>query len=590
MLRRATTLFFCLFFFAPSHLASEEDKRYCKPSYYDYDAAYSYNDLQRYSLAQVWAPEEVEAVSGYKGNAIVVDEELGLVLTAAHVVNEALNGHHRPRGKSVSLYFPEMSDSQVFNAKVIDYHLGAIPDEPDDLPLEDQVRDLALLQIEDVENRVGIRSVRLSFDSNKVADAAMVSFTQRSTTPTQTTGKLSELQVGLGRNANCSFDFSEASASGKSGSPVVDRSNGQVVGIVLTAAHLGAEAHSTVLPIYCAADLFYGWTQSHFKDHLKNKSDRLIDMTHRELADHLKHNKDKDLISNLILHAAILNFVDEVTNDGLTQERLTGLRSKFWCPLMEAMKARNVDLSSTKLDLLSQKMYATNSTRESADLFLREAQLNQKTNANAANNFALAASELYHLDRENKKRLGVDTDQYAKTVKGYADSLLLAGITEQNTIQKEVYFKKARFAALEAALHASVFSDTLSAHAITTFADAELRLNRKQKAAEGFAAAIKNGVRDQWVLEGLEQVSPGTKLSPPNADWDITTSGKNLAAQFTDPQHFVLRQLSELGFEGDELAVEFYAKDSLYPELTLTPPGPFDPLSPPDPRRFWGKT
>jgi len=588
MLRSATALamFLCCTVAASSQ--PQQNQPHCQPSYYD--TTYSYDSLERYSLGQVWAPND-KTLSGYKGNAIVVDAGLGLVLTAAHVMEQAVGGHHRPRGRTVGLVFPRINESEVIDAKVLDFHKGAPPqkteaEDPKPKTPEtaaensetqpspkavDLVRDLALLQIVNPDKRQLLRSVRLSYDADQIADAAIVSFTERSDIPGETPGKLTKLRTGLGEYAICSFNFTAGSASGKSGSPVVDRSNGQVVGLVLSSADLGAESQTTVLPIHCAADLFSGWVQRHFKDHLKSQSDLLIGMKDEDLASLLKYNTDRDLISNLVLHAAVLNFIDEINRDGITANLIKDLRSKFWCPLKEAMEARNVDLSNDKLDLLVQRMYATNSARESADTLLQEAQLNQKSNAAAANRYAHAASALYQFDRKIKETQGIETDQYAKTVKGYADSLLLAGLTEQEDAQRTRLFRQARFAALEAAFHASVYSNALSAQALTTFADAELRLNRKDKAAEGFAAAIKNGVTAKWVFDSFASVTPDGDLVQSPSGSGSNPASENVLVLHEEPQHFILKQMGELSQEGDSYAAEFLAKDNIGHELTLTP-------------------
>ncbi len=474
-----------------------------------------------YALARVFKTGK-SAPSDYVGTAFVIDAEKGLLLTARHVVDEAIPGDSILAEDRVDLSFPNIDSGRIKKAAIVDTF------DPDrTIAREDFVdfnRDLALLKIDDSDLPQELVQLRLAFVLPRLpAQATVYSYYGAALTPLPSKGGISwrPHPSDAMRRAECTFSLSSMTDGGDSGAPVLS-ADGFVIGMVLQNFPKGQSGNKIALglPSHCFRDDLVRAFQEILPERSVDVATQLIQMPSETLIGQLRLSPGgEDEITNIELFAGLQRL-----GHILAQSRESGLEThftieKFQCPISPAAYERLIwPLPRETLKQIFTHFAQYEQPREQADVLLRKASSAFADGHTAlAVAFAQASSILYEIDIERSGLTmllgpipsGLDSatsTHHAQTFKGLSDSQLLiaSAVSLDGTLDATPSYNNARLAALNAVRLAPDDQRELRGQAFAALATASLRLEQYEWAIEGYAFAAKNGVITAWARNNYD--------------------------------------------------------------------------------------
>lgn len=304
------------------------------------------------ALAQVFRSEVLDTGSltndDYKGTAFVVDSGNRLLLTAAHVAQDAVRGDAPATGRTVALRFPRINEgNDLLPAKVLAMFKGPLGGAVGGTPNEGHhVRDVALLQIESLPDGFDIQHLRLHLsqwsESATPPSVTVQSFYNASSAPIPAPGVMTRVSdpTDLYRNLACLASVTITTDGGDSGAPVLS-SDGFVLGMVLQDFPKGGVKQGQAMPAYCITDHLSETLKSVIGargDHLANE---IYSGPSDEVARMLRPSRDSSKeLSNPAVHFALTELGRKVAEAATIPE---GFIDKLQCPVYRAVIDRRID-------------------------------------------------------------------------------------------------------------------------------------------------------------------------------------------------------------------------------------------------------
>lgn len=462
------------------------------------------------------------SLGGYKGNAIVIDAQGALLLTARHVVRDARTEHDSLRvlGRRISLVFPRNDDYEqlVAEAEVVAIHTRPANES------ESGSHDLALLRVIDpppstqtgeplLRDEVEVDFLRGS--DNRQIDVMAHSLFHAS--PAVSSWQATAVPISNPDNTldtlPCMMTFAESVAGGDSGGLVSRRPSGHAVGIILTDFRTERGAQGRFLPTICMRPWLIDEFSKLEAQRVEEVKRLLLDQREVDLARFLANRDPSSKASNLLLNAALGEIYNDVISGQFSDgEEIGELFLKYNCQIKIALAERGGQLppavENELLIELATRTTRNGTLREEADALLREARnlaSEDPTSAivlsHAARSFYLADIRQVTSDQQNSVPLIVTQIEdlseidarkrqaLAQSYKGLADSILL-GIDVSGRSRSGTHFEElmiAQGAALSAARLSVDTPSQLSAQSLWTFATAASRAGDLEQAAAGYA-------------------------------------------------------------------------------------------------------
>lgn len=477
-----------------------------------------------HALARVFKTGKIRP-SDYVGTAFVIDAKQGLLLTARHVIQDAIPGDSIAADDRVDLSFPVIDGGRIKKARVVDTFDPSASIAPEDR--EDHNRDLALLQIDNTDLPAGLGQLRIAFMLPALpAEAEVHSYFGASLTPVTSKGEISRPSHYLNamRETQCTFTFSGMTDGGDSGAPVITP-EGFVIGVVLQDIPKGRDGNkiARALPSNCLRNDLVEKFRELLPDRSKRIASDLLREPKNKLTQRLHLNPNgKDNISNLELFVGLITLGEILSKD--PDKTLTSQFTwdKYICPIKPAVYERRIYPLPKKTDKsFSTYVASASQARGQADELLDKAlKMEQAGMWTQAITLAEASRVLYELDANE---LGLEkfsvfnrswisptspekSTQLAQTFKGLSDSQLLIAnaILREGTIDPNPAFQEAQLAALSAIRFAPEDQIELRGQAFANYATAAVNLDQFQEAIEGFAFAANNGVSTSWTKKSYD--------------------------------------------------------------------------------------
>ncbi|MDW4500565.1 serine protease [Sulfitobacter sp. D35] len=487
----------------PSQASDVCDAQHYQTQFYD-------DDLKRYALAHVY-PHDRNAP--YAGNAFVVDIAHGLVLTAFHVVKDAL-GDLPQEGDEVDLYFPGLQSGgtgTVATARVLD-RLQLEGGNDSKTVKDDVVRDIALLKIEG-NIPSGLQSFRLGFDAEQFAETKVLSYFGGVSDAYEFDVSVQRAKVSRDRFAKCRLQYFNDVGAGDSGGPVVEAYNARAIGMVLTSRTEGDRVVGEILPFHCTGAILSAWMSEHLEDEIKQTLEVLFSMDELELSNFLRDARTDEKVSNLKLMAMMSILADSTLLPDLDEDTVRAwIQATFNCPVWHAIRGRQIGAAAL-VPNLTRRMTREASLRSAADTrYAKAIRTEDSLEKNALLKEAVFFYRASALEQQQQLEfavlgasdLAVEVNPVAPvTFKGLADSLFaLAGQTHGANTTK--LLQESATAALISAALGQERVPEVSAQALTTFASVASKLDQHDSAAEAWATAWANGARAEWVAQSYD--------------------------------------------------------------------------------------
>ncbi len=479
------------------------DARHYQTRFYD-------DDLKRYALAHVY-PHDQEAP--YTGNAFVVDIAHGLVLTAFHVVKDAVGDLPR-EGDEVDLYFPGLLNGETGTvATALVLERLQLEHGNDRQTVEDDVaRDLALLRIEgDIPD--GLQSFRLGFEAEQFAETKVLSYFGGVSDAHEFDVMVQRAQISRDRFAKCRLQYFNDVGAGDSGGPVVEAYNARAIGMVLSSRTEGDRVVGEVLPFHCTSEILSAWMSEHLELELKQTLEALFAMDEQARSDFLRDAQTDEKVSNLKLMAMMTVLADSTLLPDLDEASVKRwIEATFSCPVWPAVTGRQLGAIAL-VPNLTRRMTGEISLRGAADTRFANAIRTEDGPQKAAllqeavvfyRAAALEQRQQVEFAVMGTSDVGEEVGRVAPvTFKGLADSLYaLAGQTDEATAS-ELLQESATAALISAALGQERVPE-VSAQALTTYASVASLLDQHESSAQAWATAWANGAQNEWVAQSYD--------------------------------------------------------------------------------------
>ncbi|MFG5379735.1 hypothetical protein ACEWPN_00875 [Yoonia sp. R2-816] len=527
---------------------------YCNiaADYYSAGAATPFDDNR--TIAKVFDPGE-RSQGNYRGNAVVVDGTLGLLLTPRHVALQAIEEEYglRANGAKLDLVFRDFEgpSNRETTATIIAV-LGESGTNTN-IPKENQARDLALLQVEDPELRQQMRERRIAIGPfGTTYDEALVqSFFANSSSLIEDKGSLSPaLFPSDSTEMLCTYRLAYHSEGGDSGAPLTDLdSQSLTLGVILQKSSDLEKGLGLVMPARCLRDPLVSWMEKLFEDEVTKTAELLVNATSNELAETLRSVDSATRPTNALLHAAIRKIVsvvlkvDEEEGSGPSWQPRDDLATFFMrrdCILDRALAGREADLPPQERESFEiawtelTRQLASTRNASAGDSIFERAQLLQSTDPQRSRELALFASVVYadaiglDVTKESTTLASVpqfvattpslqaaldagDATNIARQFKGLSDSLMLAANLSNDSEFRLSAFATARGASLQAVWLSREEAPAIASNSLIAYSDASANLGDWGDAKVGYVAAIntpglETSVRDR-ALDDLGYVA-----------------------------------------------------------------------------------
>lgn len=565
-----------------------EEVDYCSSTADDYSSPPVNLEYENRTIAKVYDPDQ-RSLEDYRGNAVVVDGRLGLLLTPRHVVLDAIKEKfgHAAVGASVDLVFKGF---EGFLDKETTATVIAVLGETGtngDLPKENQPRDLALLQINDEETRNQLRERRIAIGpSTKSFGRAIVqSYFANSTSLIEDQGTWAADSFDHDSSEmQCTYRLSFESRGGDSGAPVTDpQSKALTLGFILQKSSDIEKSYGIAIPAECLRDLLVTWMETHFFSEVENTAYILVNSPINDLSLLLRDPDHPNRPTNALLHAAIRHIVESTFSEREalgSGEDLDPFSIRWYCVIDTALSGREAKLpreEARNLRINTTEIATSLAEAESAQRAIT-GEVEPKSGPDALLQYALA---LQSSDPERSRRmavlaslsyastlgLNVSTDdfsldtapqfvvssstlqeaantenaalEFARYFKGLSDSQMLAARLSDDNEFKSLTLATARGAALQAVWLAGDNAPAIASNSLITYADASSDLGDWNDAKEGYVAAFQYPGLEPMVIERAlgdlgyvagraENITAITEIERLNAIIDSTTVSERL--------------------------------------------------------------
>lgn len=503
-----------------------------------YDTALQVPEGDNRTVAKVYVPGQ-RNVESFRGNAVVIDGALGLLLTPRHVGVEAVqrSGTLSALGAKIDLVFRDFEAGYDRETTATIIALLGEKDLDEKVPTENQARDLALLRVDDINLRSMMRERRLAIGPHQRSyRRAMVEtfFANSSALITDGGDYAPGTFPDTSQDMLCTYQFTYDTRGGDSGAPLTDLDRKSLtLGIILDKRPDAQKAFGLVLPASCLRKPLVDWMTEHFQDEIDTTVSLLMEAPIHDLARALRTLDGSNRHTNVRLHAAIAQIVDADAGEreAWSTNAETDHDRRFACVINTALRAREAklpynderlalrmwqDLAVSQAEAISrQKAEAGGGVQRSgADAVLQRSESLLDTDPDRARELAVLASMIYAndlgldyaldavaLDRPPEflvNGVGLQTaletsegPELARRFKGLSDSLMVASGLLDETEARQSALASARGAALQAVWLALKEAPAISSNALIAYSDASANLGDWSAAVEGYATAVE---------------------------------------------------------------------------------------------------
>lgn len=489
---------------------------FCRDDYYDH--LEEIGTAKKSAFAAVYADEKFRT-EDYLGTAFFIDAKAGLLVTAAHVVQAAVQksgGGAATIGSNVLLRVPQHPSGRLdtFSAKLLKLIPPSGKQGGQSTPLRDRPRDLALLKITNRFDEGRFSIVPPAFDRRDPPPVELRSFLGGSPELVGAPGNLTREFATDGAEAlsKCTLRFNSEALSGDSGGALID-SRSQLVAMAISnravfpSGRAAIEQIGYVLPLNCAAHTISDWLIDENRPRIEEVAKLFFQLEQQKLSEYVGNRVDAEGVTTFEIWAA-LRLLSRKDGDALLGKEFEprDLKERFMCPILPALRRRAAPLDAqTQWEVLSAAALSPTSVREFADLFLEEAfKLRDVGEVESASSHSRSATQFYAVHLHSlglpiSSRLDDNVGQIravenrllaAQSFKGFADSLYLTAELDSRTSSKA--YHGALVAALNAASVAGNEFAEVAANSMIVAADSAVRLDFWEDARTAYSIALAN--------------------------------------------------------------------------------------------------
>ncbi|WP_171183137.1 serine protease [Ruegeria sp. HKCCC2117] len=298
----------------------------------------NYDEARNGFVAKVYDRGEFSH-DDYRGNAFVIDDQNGLLLSPLHVIESAFDPDAGSDilAKRVSLRFHSDGGIETANASVVRIHRG---DTKTDGP-----NDLALIRLEEPPSDwPALQRMRLINTHDRAGRVRLVSFVRNGASATPIAGTSEKLLSQDGTSELvCKARLRNLTAGGDSGGAVLDE-NDHVIGIVLRKVNEQGTDEGSYLTMRCAWPQLVDWYREALPSEVDNVKNKILSYPPDKLQKILGRRDGTFDINNVMFHAALIEIEEQLGN--LAAEEIIDLQEKFACPLNHALFGRHSTMAS----------------------------------------------------------------------------------------------------------------------------------------------------------------------------------------------------------------------------------------------------
>ena len=435
------------------------------------------------TVAKVYDPEG-SGDKHYRGNAFVVDGPLGLLVTAEHVAEEAVESRYGASvvGAKLDLVFNDFEGGTNVRTKAT---VRAVLGDEIGSPRENHPRDLALLQVDEEALRGKLRERRVAIGpaTTEFREATVQSYFANLPSMTVDDGSFGPDSFPDDSSAmTCTYRFAYRADGGDSGAPLLDARKALTLGVLLERASDKEKSYGVVLPSSCMREPLVTWMERLFATDVAAMAELLLNADQTRLALMLRNPDDPERPTNARLHAAIRKIASMTIEDRerwRPNESLGAFFDRRSCIIDRALVGREAALPSDdrkrfESAWLNLSLHlARIQTTSAADTLLQRAQVIQFTDPVRSREMAVLASLAYaetiglevpseDLSLDAVPEFFVVSSSFeaaisrrpetdvARRFKGISDSLMLAANLSEDDSFRTPALATARGAALQA--------------------------------------------------------------------------------------------------------------------------------------------
>lgn len=488
-------------------------------------------DTVKHALAQVFKTGGLTQ-NHYLGNAFVIDAKHGLLLTAAHIAEQANPSDDYPKGEVVQLRFPGINSGKDLVPATVVSIFRHENRRIDNLQQGYYLDDVALLRLEDHESKLALQHLRLHMSQwhhGSFRQVEVLSYYNAANEAVSAMGNLTQASDPLDarKNLKCMVNITANTDFGDSGAPILNL-EGFVVGIVVQAYVRGRTKHGKAMPSYCITEELTSALRAIDSEPARSLANSLRHASPEDTAEALMPAEHSDEEwSNPIIHYALAELGSALATSGGVDVTFA---EKLHCPIFRAALERRIPLpESLEVGTIVRLAKSAAPLREPGDQLLREAhRLTREDKLVAAAATAEASSVLFAAEgirtlgnvfplsdaQQAKIRSGqfdlgkLSGNEYlAQTLKGYVDSAQLS-----RDIHRRLGYGEGRLASTDfgqAAAAVAIYASYGANRELYAQSWAALGKEAFDKedylgASQAYFAALDAGAKQSWVEESYK--------------------------------------------------------------------------------------